>query len=105
MLLPIFNLVFGIFTSIGTFMVAQVGAKLAIRIAVVAAWLAAFGVFTAAVAAVLGSLQSGMPAPVAWAMGFLPGNTGACVAAVIATQGAATVYTQVTAAASVKGAV
>lgn len=105
MLLPIFNLVFGIFTSVGTFLVAHVGAKLALRIAVVTAWLAAFGVFTAAVALALGAVQAGVPAPVSWALGFLPSNTGACIAAIAATHGAATVYTQVTAAASVKGAV
>lgn len=99
----IIALIATVFGKVGEFLVARLGAQLAIRTAVVAAWIAGAVVFTAAANGLIMSVALSVPQLVQNALSCLPSNTGSCIAAIGSSHAAAWVYTQVTAIASVKG--
>ncbi|MNO60487.1 hypothetical protein D3C76_511000 [compost metagenome] len=74
---------------------AKFGAKIAINLAVIASWVAAVGVFTAAVNTIVGGIIQTMPQVLVDAISWFPPNTGACMSAVLAADLAAFVYRQV----------
>lgn len=94
-----------IFGKVGDFLIGRLGARLAVLTAVIAAWVAAAGVFTVAANALIMSVALSVPSIVQSALACLPSNTGPCIAAIGATHSAAWVYAQVTSIASVKGRV
>ncbi len=59
------------------------GARYALKIAVIAASLAAFAVLAAAINGLVGTVQGSLPSWAANGVYFLPPNTGACMSAVI----------------------
>lgn len=99
------TLIAAIFGKVGDFLINRLGAKLAVLTAVIAAWVAAAGVFTVAANALIMSISLSVPSIVQSALACLPSNTGPCIAAIGATHSAAWVYAQVTSIASVKGRV
>lgn len=95
----------GIFVYFAQFMVAKLGARYGIRLALVAAWIVLLATVTATVNGVLSglvSLAGGMHPVVETAIGILPPTTGACIAAIAATRAACWLYVTGIHAASVK---
>lgn len=92
-----------IFGKVGEYLILRLGAQLAVRTAVVAAWVAAAVLFTAGANALIMGIALSVPAIVSNALSCLPSNTGTCIAAIGSSHAAAWVYTQVTAIVSVKG--
>ena len=90
------TLLASIFGNAIAMIAAKFGAKVAINLAVIAAWIAAVGVFTTAVNTFAGGIIQTMPAALVDAISWFPSNTGACMSAVLAADLAAFVYRQVT---------
>ncbi|EEZ3328897.1 hypothetical protein D1O90_005075 [Escherichia coli] len=84
---------------------AKFGAKIAINLAVIAAWIAAVGVFTAAMTAGASAVIQTAPAALIDSISWLPSNTGQCIGAVLAADLAAFVYRQVVTMVNVKSRV
>ena len=96
-------LVASIFGKVGEYLVVRLGAQLAIRTAVITAWVAGLTVFTVAINAAIMAIAVSVPAVISSALSCLPSNTGPCIGAIGASYAAAWVYTQVTSIATVKG--
>lgn len=94
-----------IFAYFANFVIAKLGARYGIRLALVAAWIALLATVTATTNGILTGLVAlaGHIHPVVeTALGILPPVTGACIAAIAATRAACWLYVTGIHAASVK---
>lgn len=101
----IIKFVIGIFSYFATFTTALVGARYAIRLALIAFWVASFVVLTAAVNTVLTGVVSVSHPIIQTALTLLPPSTGACIAAIASCRAACWIYVSGVYAASVKARV
>lgn len=95
----------GIFTYFAQFVIAKLGAKYGIRLALVAVWIGLLATVTATVNGVLSgliALAGDIHPVVETALGLLPPVTGGCIAAIAATRAACWLYVTGIHAASVK---
>lgn len=94
-----------IFAYFAQFVVAKLGAKYGIRLALIATWISLLATVTATVNGLLKglvSLAGGIHPVVETGLGILPSVTGACIAAIAATRAACWLYVTGIHAASVK---
>jgi len=94
-----------IFAYFANFVVAKLGAKYGIRLALVAVWIGLLATVTGTVNGLLSgliALAGGIHPIIQTAIGILPSTTGACIAAIAATRAACWLYVTGIHAASVK---
>lgn len=84
------------------FMAAQVAAKFGILVALIAAYVAAAGVFYAAINGVIGGVMPAMPSILSDAFAMLPTNTDECISIAMGARVAAYIYRQTVIVAGVK---
>jgi len=99
----LFSLFGSVIASIVAFLVERFGAKIAIRLAVVAAWVSGRLAFTLGINSLINGIAVSVPGWIQSGFSLLPSNTGACIAAITAAHTAAFVYLQVTTITAIKG--
>lgn len=92
----------GLFGPVFTWIAGQIAARYGIQLALVAVYIAAAGVFLAAISTAGSALQSTMPSAIQTAFNYLPSAIGPCVSAILAGETAAYVYRQIVIVASIK---